>query len=100
MSQNSNEGTPRRKGKSPMTKVTESLVVPVVLPVWSIICAVVVGAFGFGINYQQLTALVKSQEKVDLMYERQVTGLEKLRNLEVRIQKVEDRMVSVENRVK
>jgi hypothetical protein len=94
--QNLNEGTPHRKKGKFMPKVAESLIVPVVLPVWSIICAVVVGAFGFGINYQQLSNLVKNQEKVDIMYERQVSALEKLRNMEFRLEKVEARIVVIE----
>jgi len=81
-----------------MPKVAESLVVPVVLPVWSIICAVVVGAFGFGINYNQLTTLLKNQEKVDLMYERQVANIESVKHLTAAVIQLDQRVAALERK--
>lgn len=99
MNQRLNEDTlHQRKGKGIMAKVTESLIVPVVLPVWSIICAVVVGAFGFGINYNQLTTLIKSQEKVDMMYERQVANIEAVKHLNVSVQNLDSRVAMLERK--
>jgi nitrate reductase NapE component len=88
--------SPRKRGIMP--KVAESLVVPVVLPVWSIICAVVVGAFGFGINYNQLTTLLKNQEKVDLMYERQIANIEAVRHLTVTVNQLDSRVSMLERK--
>jgi nitrate reductase NapE component len=99
MNQKSNVDTlHQRKGKGIMAKVTESLIVPVVLPVWSIICAVVVGAFGFGINYQQLSSLVESQKKVDLIYERQITNIEAVKHLNVSVQQLDQRVAVLERK--
>lgn len=80
---------PKKKGKGIMPKVVESLIVPIVLPVWSIICAVVVGAFGFGINYNQLSTLVENQKKVDLIYERQITMAAMVQQLDNRVTALE-----------
>jgi hypothetical protein len=97
MNQKSIEDIPHRK-RGIMPKVAESLVVPVVLPVWSIICAVVVGAFGFGINYNQLTTLLKNQEKVDLMYERQIANIEAVRHLTAAVAQLDARVSTLERK--
>jgi hypothetical protein len=62
-------------GQPPAT-FREKLLIPVEVPAWGVIVAIVTGAFAFGILYNQLAVLVKNQEKVDLMYERQVKNIE------------------------
>lgn len=74
----------------------ENINIPIAIPAWGILSALVTGAFAFGILYNQLSALVKQQEKVDLMYERQIKNIENvnrhddvLKNHEQRIQALE-----------
>lgn len=54
----------------------EKLLIPVEVPAWGVFTALIAGAFAFGILYNQLAALVKNQEKVDLMFERQIKNIE------------------------
>lgn len=79
-----------------MPNVREKLLIPVEVPAWGVFTALIAGAFAFGILYQQLAVLVKNQEKLDLVYERQIKNIEMvarhehiLNDHEQRIQKLE-----------
>ena len=60
----------------PPATLREKLLIPVEVPAWGVFTMIVTGAFAFGILYNQLAVLVKNQEKVDLMYERQIKNIE------------------------
>lgn len=60
----------------PLPTLRDKLLIPVEVPAWGVITAFIAGAFAFGILYNQLAMLVKNQEKVDLMYERQIKNIE------------------------
>ena len=79
-----------------MPNIREKLLIPVEVPAWGVFTALVAGAFAFGILYNQLAMLVKNQEKLDLVYERQITNIqtvsrhdETIRDHESRIQALE-----------
>lgn len=54
----------------------DKLMIPVEVPAWGVITFFVSGAFAFGILYNELKTVVKGQEKVDLIYERQIRNIE------------------------
>lgn len=81
----------------------EKLVVPVEIPTWGVLSAIVMGAFAWGALYTQLNGLIKGQEKVDVMYERQIKNIEAvnahketLREHAARLQNHDSRLQSLE----
>lgn len=68
--------TPSGTPPTPPPSFHERLLIPVEIPAWGVITGFIAGAFAFGILYNQLAVLVKNQEKVDLMYERQIKNIE------------------------
>lgn len=80
----------------PPTGLREKLLIPVEIPAWGVIVAIVTGAFAFGILYNQLAVLVKNQEKVDLMYERQIKNIETVARHDRIIDNHESRIQAIE----
>lgn len=86
-----------------MPNLKDKLVVPVEVPAWGVITFIVSGAFGYGILYNTLQGLVKNQDKVEVMYERQIKNIETvnqhreiLREHQAKIDNHESRLVSLE----
>lgn len=81
---------------SPQHGFRETINIPIAIPAWGIISALITGAFAFGILYNQLSALVKNQEKVDLMYERQIKNISDVNRHERAIENHEQRIQALE----
>lgn len=86
-----------------MPNLKDKLIVPVEIPAWGVITFIVSGAFGYGILYNTLQGLVKSQDKVEIIYERQIRNIETvnlhkevLREHQAKIENHESRLVSLE----
>lgn len=77
----------------------ERLLIPVEVPAWGVIVFIVSGAFAFGTLYNQLAVLVKNQEKVDLMYERQIKNIENVNRHERAIEVLGERFDKHESRI-
>ncbi len=82
-------------GQPPAT-LRDKLLIPVEVPAWGVFTMIVTGAFAFGILYNQLSALVKNQEKVDLMYERQIKNIETVARHDRVIENHEQRIQALE----
>lgn len=74
----------------------DRLIVPVEIPAWGVISALIAGAFAFGTLYSQLGVLVESQKKLDLVFERQVRNIEKVEKHEGQILNHEERIRALE----
>lgn len=86
-----------------MPNLKDKLIVPVEIPAWGVITFIVSGAFGYGILYNTLQGLVKSQDKVEVMYERQIKNIEMvnqhkevLRQHQAKLENHESRLMSLE----
>jgi hypothetical protein len=84
-------------------KFQDKLAVPIAIPVWSLVMMLVGGIFTAGVTFQKLDALIAeskaTNERVSTMWDRQIGGLEKLQNHEVRISNVETRLGQLERQV-
>lgn len=79
-----------------MPNLRDKLLIPVEVPAWGVFTALVAGAFAFGILYNQLAVLVKSQEKLDLVYERQIKNIETVARHDRMIDNHEQRIQALE----
>jgi hypothetical protein len=76
--------------------IKDSLRIPVEVPVWSLICAIVGGAFAFGILYSELKTVVKGQERVDLIFAQQIKNTEIIARHEIILTNHEQRITTLE----
>lgn len=74
----------------------EKLIVPVEIPAWAVIVFLVSGAFGYGVLYNQLEALVKDKERVNTMYERQIRNVEAVNRHSEILRDHEQRLIRLE----
>lgn len=90
--------TPTPSGQPPAT-LREKLLIPVEVPAWGVFSTLITAAFAFGILYNQLAVLVKNQEKVDIMYERQIKNIENVNRHERAIEVLGERFDKHEQRI-
>lgn len=83
-----------------MPSIKEKLLIPVEVPAWGVFSALVAGAFAFGILYNQLAVLVKNQEKLDLVYERQIKNIEMVVRHDRSLDDHEQRIQALERKVR
>ena len=79
-----------------MPNIRENLMIPVEVPAWGVFSTLVTAAFAFGILYNQLSVLVKKQEKLDLVYERQIKNIDSVNRHERQIENHETRIQALE----
>lgn len=86
-----------------MPNLKDKLIVPVEIPAWGVITSMGFALFSFGMLYKDLQIVVKNQDKVEIMYERQIKNIEAvaqhkevLREHQAKIDNHESRLVSLE----
>jgi hypothetical protein len=77
----------------------DKLMVPVEIPTWGVITFIVSGAFAFGALYRDLQTVVKNQDKVELIYERQIRNIEAVANAKETLRAHDVRLENHEARI-
>lgn len=81
-------------------KFKDKINVPISIPTWQVVSILLIGFFSAGITIQKLNALLaafeKTEGRVDVIYERQLTGLATLNSHGIDITDLKGRMVQVE----
>ena len=83
-------------------KLRDTLMVPVAIPTWSLVSFLAVGIFSGGTIYAEIKGLSsfahKSEQKVDLIFERQVQNIAAVRGMQIQIDTMDRRVLELERR--
>lgn len=73
------------------TAFKDTINIPIAIPAWGLISMILGGVFTAGVTFQKLDQVIETTRKIDGIQERQIAGLQRLSNLERRVDEIERR---------